>query len=298
MKLSLRQVEIFLNTVDLGHLTRVAEKLGVSQSAVSMSIKELENILGKPLFNRINKKLILNEVGRAFYQSVEPLFKRMEDIERDFKNTDSRGLMRIGASTTVVDNLMPAIICEYTTNTPEVKLELREGRSKELVELIKKGEIDIAFTESPTNDSDVVAEAIREDEMVVVTADPEYAKGKYSIEDILDKKWILETRGCSTREVFMEKIKHAKKDLNIFLELGHVESIKSMLKKGKTFACLSILSAQKDIDNGELHQVKVTGLKCMRNFYVVYHKNKCRGDLYNDFLDFSKEMISGKNSKA
>lgn len=292
MKLSLRQMEIFLNTVDLGHLTRVAEKLGVSQSAVSMSIKELESILGKALFDRINKKLILNEVGRNFYQAIEPIYKRVEDIERDFKNEKTRGLIRIGASTTVVDNLMPSIICKHMTNLPEVKLELREGRSMDLVNLIKRGDIDIAFIESPTTDSDIVAEAISEDEMVVVTADSDYSKGRYTIEELMGKQWVLEARGSSTREVFMDKIKQLDGELNVFLELGHVESIKSILKKGKSFSCLSMLSAQKEIDNGELFKVKITGLKCMRNFYVIYHKNKCRGELYKDFLEFSKKMIA------
>jgi len=295
MKLSLRQIEIFLNTVDLGHLTRVAEKLGVSQSAISMSIKELESILGKQLFNRINKKLILNEVGRDFYQSVEPLFKRIEDIERDFKNTKARGLLRIGASTTIVDNLMPSIICKHSIDLPDVKLELVEARSKDLVEQVKSGLIDIAFIESPTTDSDIVSEEAGEDEMIVVTADPKYSKGRYNMEDLLDQNWLLESKGRSTREVFMSKIKEVSGDLNIFLELGHVESIKSLLKKGKTFACLSSLATQKEIENGELFRVKVNGLKCTRNFYIIYHKNKCRGELFNDFLDFSKQMMSISN---
>ena len=295
MKLSLRQIEIFLNTVDLGHLTKVAEKLKVSQSAISMSIKELENILGKQLFSRINKKLILNEVGRDFYQSVDPLFKRMEDIERDFKNTKARGLLRVGASTTIVDNLMPSIICKHSVDLPDVKLELLEGRSKDLVEQIKSGLIDIAFIESPIVDSDIIAEKAGEDEMIVVTADPKYSKGKYKMEDILDQNWLLESKGSSTREVFMGGIKKVSKDLNIFLELGHVESIKSLLKKGKTFACLSTLATKSEIDNEELYRVKVNGLKCTRNFYIIYHKNKCRGELFNDFLDFSKQMMSITN---
>jgi len=70
MKLTLRQMEIFLNVVNSGHLTNVAKQMKLSQSAVSMSIKELENILGRPVFDRINKKLVLNEVGRAFYKEV------------------------------------------------------------------------------------------------------------------------------------------------------------------------------------------------------------------------------------
>jgi len=72
MKLTLRQMQIFLNVVASGHLTNVAKDMKLSQSAISMSIKELENILGRPVFDRINKKLVLNEVGRAFYKEIDP----------------------------------------------------------------------------------------------------------------------------------------------------------------------------------------------------------------------------------
>ena len=85
MKLTLRQMQIFLNVVVSGHLTNVAKDMNLSQSAVSMSIKELENILGRPVFDRINKKLVLNEVGRAFYQEIDPIFKKLADIEYEFK---------------------------------------------------------------------------------------------------------------------------------------------------------------------------------------------------------------------
>jgi len=73
-------MQIFLNVVKTGHLTNVAKEMNLSQSAISMSIKELENILGRPVFDRINKKLVLNEVGRAFYQEIDPLFKKLTDL--------------------------------------------------------------------------------------------------------------------------------------------------------------------------------------------------------------------------
>ncbi len=117
MRLTLRQMEIFLNVVKEGHLTNVAKEMGLSQSAISMSIKELENILGNPLFDRINKKLILNEMGRSFEKEIAPIVKRLRDIEYEFKNTANKGMVRVGASTTIVDYLMPPIICSYMNKT-------------------------------------------------------------------------------------------------------------------------------------------------------------------------------------
>ncbi len=116
-----------------------------------MSIKELENILGNPLFDRINKKLILNEMGRSFEREIAPIVKRLRDIEYEFKNTANKGMVRVGASTTIVDYLMPPIICSYMNNYPEVKISLKEGNTQQIVELLKSGKIDVGFIEGIVN---------------------------------------------------------------------------------------------------------------------------------------------------
>jgi len=91
MKLTFRQMEIFLNVVVSGHLTNVAKDMKLSQSAISMSIKELENVLGRPVFDRINKKLVLNEVGRAFYKEVILSLKSFQILSMNLKTQKTRG---------------------------------------------------------------------------------------------------------------------------------------------------------------------------------------------------------------
>ncbi len=141
------------------------KEMGLSQSAISMSIKELENILGNPLFDRINKKLILNEMGRSFEKEIAPIVKRLRDIEYEFKNTANKGMVRVGASTTIVDYLMPPIICSYMNNYPNVKISLKEGNTQQIVELLKGGKIDVGFIEGIVNDSEIIKEVIGIDEL-------------------------------------------------------------------------------------------------------------------------------------
>ncbi len=291
MKLSLRQMEIFLNVVKLGHLTHVAKNMGLSQSAVSMSIKELENILGRPLFDRINKKLILNEVGRNFHVAVEPIYKKLEDIEYEFQNTEDKGIVRIGASTTIVDYLIPPIVCRYMGNYPDVKVQLKEGNTRKIASMVKDGELDMAFVEASARDSDIITEPIGFDELIVVTANPEYANGNYNIEDLADERWVLREEGSGTRATFLDYIKEKVPNLNIFLELGHTESIKSILQGGKSFTCISALAAQTEIEEGKLYKVNINNFNCTRSFYALYHKDKYHSDLFDKFLGFSKDMI-------
>ncbi len=290
MKLTLRQMQIFLNVVKSGHLTNVAKDMNLSQSAISMSIKELENILGRPVFDRINKKLVLNEVGRAFYQEVDPIFKKLADIEYEFKNSENKGMIRVGASTTIVDYLMPSIICSYMSSYPDVKITLKEGNTKEITAMVQEGSIDVAFVEGLVTGSDIIKEKIGVDELVVVTADKKLAEPCY-IDELAEKRWILREEGSGTREVFLNYIKDKVDNLNIFFELGHTESIKSILMNRECLTCISKISVENELKEEKLHKVDVKNFECKRDFLMIYHKDKYHSNLFEKFLFFSKKLM-------
>ncbi len=289
-KLTLRQLEIFLNVVREGHLTNVAKAMGLSQSAISMAIKELEKILGNPLFDRINKKLILNEMGRAFEKEVTPILKKINDIEYEFKNSVNKGMVRVGASTTIVDYLMPPIICSYMNTYPDVKVALKEGNTKKIVDLIKEGELDVGFIEGVVNDPEIIKTIIGIDELVVVTTD-ESLKDECFIDTIQDKKWVLREEGSGTREVFLDYVKDKVDHINIFLELGHTESIKSLLINHQCLTCISKIAVTRELEEKKLIQVPLRNFECKRNFYMIYHKDKYKSDLFNKFVTFAQSMM-------
>jgi len=290
MKLTLRQMQIFLNVVNSGHLTKVAKEMKLSQSAVSMSIKELENILGRPMFDRINKKLVLNEVGRAFYKEVSPLYKKLSDIEYEFKNSENKGVIRVGASTTIVDYLMPTIICSYMSSYPDVKITLKEGNTKEIADMIKEGSIDIGFVEGFVSGSEIIREKISIDELLVITADKSLCIPQ-TIDKFADKRWVLREEGSGTREVFLDYIKEKVDELNIFLELGHTESIKTILMNRECLTCISKISVQSELEEGKLFQVPVKDFECKRDFLMIYHKDKYKSALFDKFVFFSRKLM-------
>ncbi len=292
MKLTLRQIEIFLNVVEIGHLSNVAKSMGLSQSAISMSIKELENIIRRPLFDRLNKKLILNELGRNFHEAVEPLFRKFEDIEYEFQNTEDKGTVRVGASTTIVDYLIPPIACKYMGEYPNVKVQLKEGNTLQIAQMVRSGELDMGFIEGELEDSDIIKEVIGDDELIVVTANKNIASKTLYIDQLANEKWVLREEGSGTRAVFLEYIKDKVSNLNIFMELGHTESIKSLLKSGNSITCISAIAVRVEIDEKTLYRINLKNFDCRRHFYAIYHKDKYRSDLFNKFLKFSKDMIS------
>ena len=303
MKITLRQMEIFLNVVKSGHLTNVAKEMSLSQSAISMSIKELENILGRPVFDRINKKLVLNEVGRAFHKEIDPIYKKLSDIEYEFKNSENKGMIRVGASTTIVDYLMPSIICAYMSSYPDVKITLKEGNTQEIASMIEEGSIDIGFVEGYVSGSDIVKEKVGIDELLIVTENEKIAKSQpVFIDELADRRWVLREEGSGTREVFLDYIKEKVDNLNVFLELGHTESIKSILRNRDCLTCISKISVDNELQAGTLFQVPVKNFECKRDFLMIYHKDKYHSALFEKFTFFSKklmtQMIDSDNKKC
>ena len=126
--MTLRQLELFLALVKTPHLSQVAKDNGVTQSAVSMAIKALEERLGKKLFDRIHKRLVVNENGRYFYRMVEPLVIGLKESEAMFRDQDLVGDIRIGASSSIANYILPQIMYEFAEQFEDVRLEKNHGQ--------------------------------------------------------------------------------------------------------------------------------------------------------------------------
>lgn len=294
MRITLRQLELFIEVAKIGHLTQVAKNFGLSQSAVSMSLKELESILGCKLFERVQKRLVLNEKGRAFFAEVEPLVYRLRDIETEFMSQENRGQLIIGASTTIADYILPHIVCEYMERYPEVKLQLRIGNTAEITQKVESGEVDVGYIEGEVNSPLCSIATVGRDELVVVTADKELAKKKeHFIDTLLGKKWILREEGSGTKSEFIKKLGKFASELNIYLELRHTEAIKNVLKEvPQSLSCVSKIAVKKELEEGSLYQIKIKGFDFSREFYSIQHKNKYQSELFKKFTLFARSKFA------
>jgi DNA-binding transcriptional LysR family regulator len=175
-------------------------------------------------------------------------------------------------------------------NYPEVKVGLKEGNTQRIVELLKEGEIDVGFIEGRVNDPDIIKEIIGIDELIVVTTDQSLIIPSF-IDTLQEKKWVLREEGSGTRDVFLDYIKDKVDHINIFLELGHTESIKSLLLNHQCLTCISKIAVRSELSDGKLMQVPLKKFECKREFLMIYHKDKYHSELFEKFIYFSKSMI-------
>ncbi len=296
MKITLRQMEIFLEVANVGHLTQVAKGFGLSQSAISMSLKELESILGCKLFERVQKRLVLNEKGRAFYEEIKPLVYKLKDIEAEFMSQENKGRLILGASTTIADYILPNIICEYMERYPEVKVQLKIGNTSEIGDMVEKGDVDIGYIEGDLDCINCHKTPIGKDELVVVTGDKNLAKKKeHYIDTLLDKKWVLREEGSGTKSEFIKRIDKFASDLNVYLQLRHTEAIINVLKSvPESLSCVSKIAVQEKLDQKELYEIKIKGFDFSRDFYQIYYKNKYQSDLFKKFSLYTRSRFAAK----
>lgn len=288
--MTLRQLELFLALVKTPHLSQVAKDYGLTQSAVSMAIKALEDRLGKQLFDRIHKRLVVNENGRYFYRMVEPLVVGLKESETMFRDLDLVGDIRVGASSSIANYILPQIMYEFVEQYEGVNLEKITGNTIEIGKMIENGEVDIGFVEADYNSPEIEREVLGKDELYVVTGDSDLVRDEeYKMDELLSKRWIFREEGSGTRDVFLSYMKKFRKRFKPFLEVGHTEAVKSVLRNKGTLSCLSRMTVMNELNAGQLYRLEIKDFKFSRSFYTIWHKNKYFSSVLQEFIYYTKE---------
>ncbi len=291
MRFTVRQLEIFKEVATTGHVTNSSEALGISQSAISMALQELESNLGTKFFERRNKKLILNENGRLLLERATAMLKEFEELESSFLEDGISGKLKIGASQTIGDYMMPQLIYAFMEKYPLSKCELVVANTKDIVSMLDSGDVDVAFVEGYVNDQRIDTKHWSDDELVAVVSDKKaFKKDEYKLSELEGSKWILREKGSGTRAIFEEGLGDSFARLNIFLTLGHNEAIKNLVMDTDSVTCLSKLVVQKELDNKKLFEIKIKNFSFKRKLLRLTHKEKYQSKLLKSFLEFSEEF--------
>ncbi|MCG3657857.1 LysR substrate-binding domain-containing protein [Aliarcobacter butzleri] len=289
--MTLKELSFFYKLCENPQVTQVASELNISQSAISLAIKSLENSLNEQLFDRIGKKLILNEKGKYFKEKTLPSYLALMDASTIFQENKLAGNIKIAASKTISNYIMPNIYYDFLSKYKDVKLDILTINSSNIIDKILKSELDIGLIEVDTQNSSLIKEKLADDELIVVSSDEKHPQIAFI--DAIKKRWILREIGSGTREIFMNKIGEIAKELDIFMQLQDFEEIKTIVLNNKnTVTSLSKVIVQKELDEKRLFQIKLKNLELKREFYLVYHKEKSKNLLFETFIQFIKSRFN------
>lgn len=280
------------------NLTKTAELLYISQPAVSRNIKDLETELNIKLFDRVAGKIKLTEAGHivlAYVESVVALERKLQ-FSLDALKQQYAGSLRLGASTTIGQYILPPMLAQFHEQYPDIELSLLNDNTDRIENALLNNEIDIAIVEGLPQNSFVKYIPFIKDEIVAIihTSQVLSQRDEISIDDLKTTPLVLREEGSGSLAVITDKLKEygiKLPDMNIVLHLGSTESIKSYLAYSNTMALISIHAVRKEISNGEFKIIDICDLEFDRTFYFIHTYGQLSG-LPEMFLNFTQRSIT------
>jgi len=280
MRFTLRQLEIFLAAARHENLSRAAAELSLSQSAASGALAELERQFDLRLFDRIGKRLQLNEAGRQLLPAAGELLERAREIEGLLGGSGAApGRLAVGATLSIGNYLVVPLMKRYMDENPGARVTLDVANTATIVAKLARFELDIGMIEGEVRHDELEITPWREDELVVFAAPdhPLARRRRLADRELLAASWILREPGSGTRQCFDRAMQGLLPQLNVLLELQHTEAIKRAVESGIGIGCLSRATLKEAFARGSLVPLAVPGRDFSRRFYLVLHRNKYHG---------------------
>lgn len=292
MRFTLRQIEVFLATAQHQNISLAARQLNLSQSAASASLKELEQQFDTQLFDRLGKRLQLNENGLSLRLQAQTLMDEALATEAKLSGGSGLGPLRVGATLTIGNYLAVPIMAKYMSEASDAKVDLQVANTDNIAHKVLNYELDVGLIEGEFNHPQLHSQYWQSDELVIV-ANPEHplvGKGPLSDEELLSLTWISREHGSGTRQAFEQALHGLLPQLNITLELEHTEAIKRAIEANLGVACLSSLVVQEALKRGSLATLEAPHRNWQRNFYFIFHQHKSISHSMQRWLELCRNV--------
>lgn len=291
--MNLNHLAIFHAVALCNSVSGGAQRLHISQSAVSKQLIEFEQALGLRLFDRLPRGVRLTEAGQLLLGHANRLFAIEAEAEHALSDLRHhvRGQLRIGASRTTGSYLLPEHLAVFHRQHPGVEVLLQVANTREVENRLIAGEIDIGFTEGiVANDQLEYAEFAR-DELVLIAAPdhPAVARAPLSPGDLAQWSLLMHEEGSGTRAVTEQALARHKLSIKPAMRLASGSAIKLAVAAGGGLAFLSALTVRTEVEAGRLVVVPVKRMRIERRLYRVGLRNASPGPSLQAFLDMLRQ---------
>lgn len=275
------RLKVFFTVANRLSFTKAAKELFITQPAVSKHIQELEEQYKIKLFDRNGSKISLTNAGELLVEHTKNIFEIYREIDFDLSAliNQQRGLLRLGASTTISQYIIPPLLARFHQKLEKIKVNLLNGNTEQIESALLNKEIEIGIVEGQSKNQSIKYTEFLKDELVLVcnNTNPLIQKEQLGKADLIGMQFLVREQGSGTLEV----IEHALKILDIKLsqltiqmQLGSTESIKSYLLNSDCVAFMSIHAIQKELKNNELVILDIDDLVLERYFYIISLQGK------------------------
>jgi DNA-binding transcriptional LysR family regulator len=289
----IKQLITFKTAAENLNFTQTARVLNFAQSSVTAQIKSLEAEIGKPLFERLGKRLILTEAGLQFKQYAEQMIRLSEEaIIAANGEEEQTGTLTIGAQESQCTYRLPPILKEFKTNFPNVKLVFKPANSDEMArKQLNDGLLDVAFImDVRKSEGSLRIEPLIMEELKLV-ASPTHSRTVFSPIDLKDETLLLTESGCSYRNIFEDSFHLAGVYPLDIIEFGSIEAIKQCVMAGLGIALLPQLVVEKDIYEGKMKELSWQPSMSPIFTHIAWHKDKWMNPPLEAFINLTRKTF-------
>jgi len=299
MMLSTRH-EVFYQVALNLSFSKASQVLFISQPAISKHIKALEAYYKIPLFDRKKNTIKLTEGGQILYNQIKEA-KRIESLlEYELSviqnKANAKGDLNLGASTTVALYFLPKILSKFHHEFSNIHINLLNRNTDTIIQALLNEDIDIGIVEGRKKNSALIYKPFISDEVLAVCSKHSFIASKKTIKikEIIDLPIVLREQGSGTLEALKESLKANGikiNDLNVSVRLSGTEALKNFLKEDVCLGFLPKGAITREIETGELHVIKIEGLKIIRDFYFIQRRASENNDINKVFIKFCQNML-------
>jgi DNA-binding transcriptional LysR family regulator len=268
------ELKTFVTLADVKNFTKTAELLLMSQPSVSLHIKNLEKEFQTKLFQRSPKYLKITPTGEILYKRARQMITIYEQTRQDIleHHNSIKGELKIGASFTIGEYILPSLLHDLQTNYPELELHVIIGNTEEIVHYVKLFQVDVGLIEGQTNEKEVSVNAFMQDELFIVTSNNhELAhKKEVTMTDLQDQKWVTREIGSGTGQYLDHVIRSNGLKVKSLLTISSNQGIKETLMNGLGLSLLSHSVIERDVEHGNLSIIKLKNHSFTRTLSYIF----------------------------
>jgi DNA-binding transcriptional LysR family regulator len=291
-----RQLVAFCAVVERRSFSQAAERLGVTQPAVSLQIRSLEQRLGRQLLDRSGRRVEPTEAGLRLYASAQRLLQAEEQLLEELESDDEGavgGTLELGASTGPGGSVVPVLLCEFQERHPRVRVRLSVSDTQTVIAQVADRELELGIVGAGRRHRGVTFEPFFRDEVVLaVPATHAFAGKTVTLDQLRREPLIVMQEGAGVRQVIEDELRKAGtrlRDLDVRLELGLQESVRSAVLAGHGITFISRLAIESDISAGLIATARVRGLDPVREIFLARATGRSETRAARAFVTFARE---------
>jgi DNA-binding transcriptional LysR family regulator len=293
-----RQLAAFCAVVERKSFSQAAERLGVTQPAVSLQIRSLEQRLGRQLLDRSGRRVEPTEAGLRLYASAQRLLALEENLLEELSQDDKgalTGTLDLGASTGPGGTVVPLLLCEFQELHPELRVRLTVSDTQTVVDRVADRELELGIVGAGRRHRGVAFEPFFRDEVVLACpARHRFAGKTITLDQLRSEPLIVMQDGAGVRQVIEDELRHAGtrlRDLDVRVELGLQESARSAVLAGHGVTFISRLAIEADLEAGRVATARVRGLDPVREIFLARAGGRSETHAARAFIAYAREHL-------